>query len=67
MLIGREKEVRELRQAYDSEESKFVFIFGRWRIVIVLTMITSSSLVKNSYSMNSIHSQITADDLFVDA
>lgn len=34
---------------------------------IALTMITSSGLVKNSYSMNGIHSQITADDLFVDA
>ncbi len=34
---------------------------------IALTMITSSGLVKNSYSMNSIHSQITADDLFVNA
>lgn len=34
---------------------------------IALTMITSFGLVKNSYSMNSIHSQITADDLFVDA
>lgn len=34
---------------------------------ISLTMITSSGLVKNSYSMNNIHSQITADDLFVDA
>lgn len=34
---------------------------------IALTMITSSGLVKNSYSMNNIHSQITADDLFVDA
>lgn len=32
---------------------------------IALTMITSSGLVKNSYSMNNIHSQITADDLFV--
>lgn len=34
---------------------------------IALTMITSSGLVKNSYSMNNIHSQVTADDLFVDA
>lgn len=34
---------------------------------IAQTMITSSGLVKNSYSMNNIHSQITADDLFVDA
>ena len=34
---------------------------------IALTMITSSGLVKNSSSMNNIHSQITADDLFVDA
>lgn len=34
---------------------------------IALTMITSYGLVKNSYSMNSIHSQITADDLFADA
>ncbi|MDE6795294.1 MAG: AAA family ATPase, partial [Muribaculaceae bacterium] len=34
---------------------------------IALTMITSSSLVKNSYSMNSIHSHITSDDLFADA
>lgn len=33
---------------------------------IALTMITSSGLVKNSYSMNNIHSQITADDLFAD-
>ncbi len=32
MLIGREKEIQELRQAYDSEESKFVAIFGRRRI-----------------------------------
>jgi hypothetical protein len=32
---------------------------------IALTMITNSGLVKNSYSMNNIHSQITADDLFV--
>ena len=32
---------------------------------IALTMITTSGLVKNSYSMNSIHSQITSDDLFV--
>jgi hypothetical protein len=31
---------------------------------IALTMITSSGLVKNSYSMNSIHSQIIADNLF---
>lgn len=34
---------------------------------IALTMITSSGLVKNSYSMNNIHSQVTADDLFVNA
>ena len=34
---------------------------------IVLTMITNSGLVNNSFSMNNIHSQITADDLFVDA
>ena len=34
---------------------------------IALTMITIFGLVKNSYSMNSIHSQITADDLFVEA
>lgn len=34
---------------------------------IALTMITSSGLVKNSYSMNNIHSQVTADDLFMDA
>lgn len=33
---------------------------------IALTMITSSGLVKNSYSMNNIHSQVTADDLFAD-
>lgn len=33
---------------------------------IALTMITSSGLVKNSYSMNGIHSQVTADDLFID-
>jgi len=32
---------------------------------IALTMITSSGLVKNSYSMNNVHSQLTADDLFV--
>ena len=67
ILIGREKEIQELRQAYDSEESKFVAVFGRRRIWISLTMITSSGLMKNSYSMNSIHSQITADDLFADA
>ena len=29
MLIGREKEIQELRQAYDSDESEFVAIFGR--------------------------------------
>jgi hypothetical protein len=34
---------------------------------IAMTMITNYGLVKNSYSMNSIHSQITADDLFADA
>ena len=34
---------------------------------IALTMITSSGLVKNAYSMNGIHSQVTADDLFTDA
>lgn len=34
---------------------------------IALTMITGSGLVKNSYSMNNIHSQVTADDLFLDA
>lgn len=32
MLIGREKEIQELLQAYDSDESKFVAIFGRRRI-----------------------------------
>lgn len=32
MLIGREKEIQELRQAYDSGESKFVAVFGRRRI-----------------------------------
>lgn len=31
---------------------------------IALTMITSNGLVNNSYSINNIHSQITADDLF---
>ena len=34
---------------------------------IALTMITSFGLVKNSYSMNNIHSQLTVDDLFVGA
>ena len=34
---------------------------------IAMTIITSSGLVKNSYSMNGIHSQVTADDLFADA
>ena len=34
---------------------------------IALTMITSCGLVKNSYSMNNIPSQLTVDDLFVDA
>lgn len=34
---------------------------------IALTMITSSGLMKNSYSMNNIHSQLAADKLFVDA
>lgn len=33
---------------------------------IALTMITSSGLAKNSYSMNNIHSQVTADDLFAE-
>lgn len=33
---------------------------------ISLTMITSCGLVKNSYSMNNIHSQLTADDLFAE-
>ena len=32
MLIGRDKEIQELQQAYDSDESKFVAIFGRRRI-----------------------------------
>lgn len=32
MLIGREKEIQEFRQAYDSNESKFVAVFGRRRI-----------------------------------
>ena len=32
MLIEREEEIQELRQAYDSEESKFIAIFGRRRI-----------------------------------
>ena len=32
MLIGREKEINELRQAYGSDESKFVAVFGRRRI-----------------------------------
>lgn len=32
MLIGRNKEIQELQQAYDSDESKFVAIFGRRRI-----------------------------------
>ena len=32
MLIGREKEIQELQQAYDSDESKFVAVFGRRRI-----------------------------------
>ena len=34
---------------------------------IALTMITSFGLVKNSYSMNNIHSQLTVEDLFADA
>lgn len=34
---------------------------------IALTIITSFGLVKNPYSINSIHSQITSDDLFVEA
>lgn len=32
MLIGRDKEIQELQQAYNSDESKFVAIFGRRRI-----------------------------------
>lgn len=32
MLIGREKEKRELLQAYDSDESKFVAVYGRRRV-----------------------------------
>ncbi|MDE5609599.1 MAG: AAA family ATPase [Bacteroidales bacterium] len=34
---------------------------------IALTMITGFGLVKNSYSMNNIHSQLTVDDLFANA
>lgn len=33
---------------------------------IALTMITSHGLAKNPYSINNIHSQLTADDLFAD-
>ncbi len=33
---------------------------------IALTLITSCGLVKNSYSMNSVHAQLTADDLFAE-
>lgn len=33
---------------------------------IALTVITNYGLVKNSYSMNNVHSQLTADDLFTD-
>lgn len=32
MLIGREKEIQELRQAYDSEYSEFVAVYGRRRV-----------------------------------
>lgn len=32
MLVGREEEIRELQRAYDSNESKFVAIFGRRRV-----------------------------------
>ena len=34
---------------------------------IAMTMITSSGLMKNSHAINNIHSEVTADDLFVDA
>ncbi len=33
---------------------------------IALTLITNCGLVKNSYSMNSVHAQLTADDLFAE-
>lgn len=32
MLIGREKEIRELRRAYDSEYSEFAAVYGRRRV-----------------------------------
>lgn len=32
MLIGREREIRDLQRAYDFDESKFVAIFGRRRV-----------------------------------
>lgn len=32
MIIGREEEIKELHQAYDAKESKFVAVFGRRRI-----------------------------------
>ena len=32
MLIGREKEIKTLQQAYHSEYSEFVAVYGRRRI-----------------------------------
>lgn len=32
MIIGREKEQQELREAYLSDESKFVAVYGRRRV-----------------------------------
>lgn len=32
MFIGRENEIKKLRQAFESDESKFIAIYGRRRV-----------------------------------
>ena len=62
-IIGRDKEVIELNELYNSDKSEFVAVYGRRRVGKTFILITTFGVNYNEYSGIFQH-VITIDQLF---
>lgn len=60
-IIGRKKEISELKKLYASRKAEFVAIYGRRRVG--KTFITTYGLAHNEYSREFVH-VVTINELF---
>ena len=67
VIIGRQQQIHELREALNSSKPEMVASVGRRRVgkTFFATVITANKVVENSNRINHIDQVVTGDDLFV--